>query len=288
MDQASPEGVSTPATGASVTTEASAQDTAEPKVETKAESPPADKTSDEQPEVKGVQRRFDELTRLRRDAERDRDHWRDLAQQALRQQQPPPQQAPPEEKEKTLKDFNYDEAAFMRYANERIKANADKEAAAAAERYRAQQDAITRRAKFEERQDAFAKSVEDYHDVVNERTPVSEPMADFLMDSEEAGPLMYYLGNNPDEARKLYYLSPAKAGRELQKLEDRLVAERKKAAAKPVSQAPPPAPQIEGGSAAQGAVKVDTADSDNLSDAEWTKRRNAQERARIRKSRGLD
>lgn len=278
MDQANPEGVVAPVESV---TPAAASDGAAPETVKPAAAAPAAKPEGEEP--KGVAKRLKELTDRIRAAEQRESRYLSLLEQ---RQQPSPQahRESDEEPLKGLKDFNYDEKAFLDYSEKRAVAKADKAAQKAATRFRVEQEAISRRVKFDERVAAFANTVEDYHEVVTESTPVSEGMADAIMESEESGALMYYLGNNPDVARKLYQLSPARAGREIQKIEDRLVAERKKAAEKPVSKAPPPAPQVEGGSGSP-VVKVDTADSDALSDAEWTRRRNAQEQARLRKAR---
>lgn len=262
MDQASPDGVATPETGAPVQTPA--QDTAgKPNV---AESPPA--KVDEPKEPKGVAKRIDELTRNWRESQRQNERLLAL----LEQRGQPPQERPKDERPKSLKDFGYDENAYRDHLYADARKEAEKAAKEAGEKWRREQEAITRRAKFDERVAQFAKSVEDYDSVVTPDTPVSEAMADAIMDSEEAGGLMYYLGNNPEEARKLFYLSPAKAGREIQKIEDRLVAERKKAAEKPVSKAPPPAPTIEA-SEPSNAASASSPESDKLDLKTWLKRR---------------
>ena len=279
MDQVNPEGGVTPVESVPA---AQVPDGAAPEaVKPAAEDVPAAKPearSDDEP--KGVAKRIKELTDARRAAEA-----REARLLALLEQRQTPQttaQAPEDEPVKSLKDFNYDEKAFLDYSEKRATARAEKAAKAVAERYRKEQEAISRRAKFDERVEAFAATVDDYHEVVTDATPVSEGMADAIMDSDEAGALMYYLGQNPDVARKLYYLSPAKAGRELQKLEDRLVSERKKAAEKPVSKAPPPAPKID---AVEPSVNVSTLspEADKLSTKEWVSR----ERKRLaRKAKG--
>lgn len=278
MDQVNPEGVVAPV-------ETVETPTAPPDGQQVEAVKPANPPEPEDHEVKGVAKRIKELTEARRNAEAREARLLALLEQ--QRQAPAPRQEPEQDEPplKTLKDFGYDEGAFLKYTEARAEARAEKAVKAAADRYRAEQEAISRRAKFDERVEAFAKSVEDYHEVVTDSTPVSEAMADFLLDSDQAGALMYYLGNNPEEARKLYYLSPAKAGRELQRLEDRLTAERKKAAEKPVSQAPPPAPKIEGaGGGMQKAKPDDPASDKELSDAEWTRRRNAQLAARQKRS----
>jgi hypothetical protein len=257
-----------PAPVENVETPAVAPDGVAPEaVKPAAEEAPAAKPeakSDDEP--KGVAKRIKELTDRIKAAEARETRYLSM----LERQQTPTQPAKSDDEPvKTLKDFNYDDKAFLEYADKRAEARAEKAAKAAAERWKAEQEAISRRAKFDERVAQFAKNVEDYNEVVTERTPVSEPMADFLMDSDEAGALMYYLGNNPDEASKLYHMSPVRAAKELQKLEDRLVTERKKAAEKPVSQAPPPAPKIEAKDASIQVKSTSDPEADKLSDAEW-------------------
>lgn len=249
-------------------------------VQPTAEETPAAKPeakSDDEP--KGVAKRIKELTdRIKAAEERER-RYLSMLERNQPQQQPAKSE---DEPEKSLKDFNYDENAYRNYERARIRAEAEKAAKEIAERYRVEQEAMQRRAKYDERVEAFRKSVDDYDDVVTDSTPVSEGMADYLLDSDEAGALMYYLGNNPDEARKLYYMSPAKAGRELTKLEDRLVSERKKAAEKPVSKAPPPAPKIEGKSPGSTAVRSTDPEAEKLPGDEWRKIRE-RELAAVRK-----
>lgn len=258
MDQVNPEGGATPETGAIVQIDAPAQDiAAEPKPNAAA-SPPAVETPRE---PKGVGKRIDELTRNWREAQRQNERL--LAMLEQRNQAPPAQQEP---EKKSLKDFNYDENSYRDHLYTEARKHAEEAAKQAGIKWKAEQDAISRRAKFDERVMQFKATVEDYDDVVTEGTPISEAMADAVMDSDEAGALMYYLGNNRDVALKLYHLSPAKAGREIQKIEDRLVAERKKAAEKPVSKAPEPPPKVEGGD--PGSVEKDPS---QMTDAEFSK-----------------
>ncbi len=226
-------------------------------------------------EPKGVAKRLKELTDRIRSAEQREERYLKLLEQ--RDSTPAPKVE--DVKPKSLQDFNYDENAYRDHLYTEARKEAEKAARDAGTKWKAEQDAIQRRAKFDERVQQFAKSVPDYNEVVTDSTPISEGMADAIMDSDEAGALMYYLGNNPDEALKLYRLTPAKAGRELQRLEDRLVAERKKAAEKPVSQAPPPAPKIE---ATAPAIKFRSTDpeAEKLSGDEWAKLRNKELAAR--------
>lgn len=251
-----------------------------------AETPAATPESDE---LRGVAKRIKELTDARRseaDARRAAEQREERLLKLLEQNRPQAEAKRPEPTQpKSLKDFNYDERAYTDHLYSEARKVAEESAKQAGLKFRAEQEAISRRAKFDERVTQFKATVSDYDDVVTDSTPVSEGMADALLDSDEAGALMYYFGQNRDIAEKLYHLSPAKAGREIQKIEDRLIAERKKAAEKPVSKAPPPAPKVEG--AGEGSTKAkpdDPASDTDLSDAEWTRRRNAQIAARLRRS----
>jgi hypothetical protein len=260
-------------------------DGTEQKAENAAESSPAaaSKTSDSiEPEAKRLSERFAELTRLRRDAERDRDHWRDLAS---RQYKPPEPQAPLQtEKAKTLADFNFDEAQHQAYIFQQS-AKAATEAAkrelkAEQETQRKQKDL----ADYVGRVKEFAKDKADFNDVA-ESARISDQIAEMVVRSEQGPELAYHLGKNPDVATSLSALPPSIAAYELGMLAARLKFDREIAAkAKTsLSQAPPPAPRIEATGDGTPKAKPDDPDSDKLSDAEWVKRRNAQVAARQRR-----
>lgn len=282
MDQVSPEGVATPETGASVTVTSPTQNTVEVEQAGTTAAPPTAPVETPKQEPKGVAKRIDELTRNWREAQRQNERLLALLEQ--HRQQPVPRETPQSAQPKSLKDFNYDEKAYQDHLYTEARKAAEQAAREAGVKWKAEQEAIQRRAKFDERVAQFAKTVEDYNDVVTDSTPVSEAMADAIMDSDEAGALLYYFGQNPDVALKLYHLSPAKAGREIQKIEDRLVAERKKAAEKPVSQAPPPAPKIEATTPSK-ALKSTDPEAEKLPGNEW-KRLREKEIAALRKKRG--
>ena len=86
----------------------------------------------------------------------------------------------------------------------------------------------------------------DFDAVVTDKTPIHARAAPFIVESEKAADLAYFLGKNPKEAAALYdqfETAPAKALIELGKLEARLSAPK----AKTVSTAPKPAPILSGG-----------------------------------------
>ena len=207
--------------------------------------------------------RIKELTRHRREAERRADRLARELEEARRPREPRPQpQQPTAQQPNPPSDATDVEQRAAKLLQD--KANAE------------------RREQFDSRVDEYASEIEDYDDVVTNRTPVSEHMAEAIIDSDMPGEVLYYLGKNPEVARKLYSLPLTKAAKEIGRIEDRLIAERKKAAEKPVSKAPPPAPQIEG---KEPSTRVSTTspDSDSMSDEEWVKAETARLRRKAKR-----
>jgi hypothetical protein len=217
------------------------------------EAPAKPKESDARDE------RIKELTRHRREAERRADRLARELDEVRRAPRAQPQQQPNAQPSNNATDVS-------ELARQEAKQLLQEQAKA------------ERREQFDSRVDEYASEIEDYDDVVTSRTPVSEHMGEAIMDSDIPGQVLYYLGKNPEVARKLYSLPLTKAAKEIGRIEDRLLAERKKAAEKPVSKAPPPAPQID---AKEPSTRVSTTspDSDALSDEEWVKA----EQARLRR-----
>lgn len=180
------------------------------------------------PKPKGVQKRLDELTRQRRDAERDRDYWRELAMTKSGANPPATEGQTKTETTDTLKppvEADYEkyedfQRALARYevrqefaaANAR-QLEADKAAAAA-------RRAETAKAKLLE----ASKRYEDFERVAfNDEVPISPAMAEAMQDSDKFGDIAYWLGSNPDEAARIAQLSPLAAAREIGKIEDKLL-----------------------------------------------------------------
>jgi hypothetical protein len=225
-----------------------------------------------------VRSRFDELTKNWRTAERDRDHWRELA--LRNQQQPEPARPEPavDTKPKTLADFEYDEGKYQAY----LFAETEKRAVTAAERRLQQQaerdTAERRKATFVQREQEFSKDKPDYLEKTRDpRVPITPAMAEVMGESEDGPALAYYLANNLPIADQIARLPPLAAARELGRIEMKLAAEREKAKdAKKVSDAPPPAPRLEGSGDATPKPSPDSADSDKLSNEDWLAARNKQ------------
>jgi hypothetical protein len=95
------------------------------------------------------------------------------------------------------------------------------------------------------------------------------------MEMDDGPQLAYYLVENPDKARLLAQLPKGAQQREIGRIQGLLEAKRATNQKPSVSQAPPPPSKVDGAVETQH-VKVDTPDSDKLSDSEWARRRKIQ------------
>jgi hypothetical protein len=234
--------------------------------------------TDSEPEW--FQKRMNEMTARYRSEERERQA---LAQERdqLRQQLQQRQQAEPE-KAKTLEDFGYDEHKYQAHLFDM----AEKRAVEAAKRVRLEEQTEAQKAsrvrKFKEREVEYEKANPDYRDLAY-TAPINDAVAELLTELDTGPELAHYLGKNKSVALALNDLPPHVAAIELGRIDARLTSEKaaKTAAleaakaAKALTNAPPPAGTIEG-SGEPSNIKADEADSDKLSDAEWTRRRNKQ------------
>ena len=251
--------------------------------DSEAESPTAeDQDLDENKD--SFQERIDRLTKYRRDAEREADSLRQQWEQAqaeleeFRKQQTAQksQQAP----EKGLADFDYDEAKFTAYLREEAasmaRETAREEAKRIAQEQRQQEQLAAKRAKFDQAADKFAKDQADFYEVTQDRNlPITQEMAEVIMDSDIGPNVAYYLAKHPEEAYQIAGSHPAMQGRQIALLETKLKAELSKQAKKASSAPPPPKGRVKG---SEPGFKVNPTEaaSDKMSDREWLLRREAQ------------
>lgn len=194
----------------------------------------ADKPRDEKGQFKSpVQDRIDELTRARREAEREAAYWRQRAQPV---QEEKPQAKPTVDQ---FKDYNEFVEALADWkadqkVSEALKAR-DADTAKTAEARLQETKAQT----FAERQATAKASISDYDAVVSAADiPISSHLGEAILDSDKGPELVYHLAKNPAEAARLSALSPLAAARELGRLEATLG--QASTPAKPVTKAPAP------------------------------------------------
>lgn len=263
-------------TGADVSPDTEAEDTAETEVnaeetveapENEAESPPAVEEDDEK-KTDPFQERITELTRNWRETER--------ALTALEQENAELKQKvadiPSSEPVKTLADFDYDEGKYQAHLFGQAEKRAEKAAERLLSAHQGNRAAETAETRFRDREKEFSNIVADYDEVVyGKPLSVSPAMADAIKESEIGPEIHYHLGKNPDTAAKLSRLSTVAAAREIGILEARLSAAKESASKKSVSKAPPPAETKLRGASASRKVSTTEPESDKLSDEEWFK-----------------
>lgn len=217
---------------------------------------------DEKGRFKGVQPRIDELTRARREAEREAAYWKAVAAGTQSPAQAAPQRPDPANFEK------YDD-----YIDALTDWKAEQAVAKRMEQDSTRKVAETRAQTFAERQTQARTVMPDYDEVVGgSDTPIANHVGEVILESELGPQLAYHFGKNPDVLLRLNSMSPTAAAREIGKLEATLSAKSATPAAptKKVSNTPAPAGTL----GAQG--RATTPNLANASMDEYMKQRKAQ------------
>lgn len=166
---------------------------------------------DEKGRFKGVQPRIDELTKARREAEREAAYWRGIAQQG--QAQPSAPAAPTKPTPDKFNDYG-------EYVEALTDWKAEQAVAKRMEQDSTRKVAETRNQTFTERQVAARAVMPDYDVVVGgSEAPISTHVGDAIMESDRGPELAYHFAKNPDVLSKLNDMSPVQAAREIGKLE---------------------------------------------------------------------
>jgi len=228
----------------------------------------------------GVQARIDELTRSRREAEREAAYWKARAQ-GPDTAQPPAQPAatfkPPVQTDYATPEEYQD--ALVDYKVEQKLAQKDNQKSA--------EKAVTERAaSWQSRLESARTAIPDFNDVMDAaEVPVAKHVADLIFEHELGANIAYHFAKNPDLLDKLNSMSPAKAAFEIGKLGDKLEAAAApangtdksdvadsakpvvKVVEKPTSKAPPPASTI-------GQGRTMTPSLDEMSMEDYVAQRN--------------
>lgn len=195
-------------------------------------------TSEPKKPAKGVQKRLDELTRLRHDAERDRDYWRELAMASHKPTpQPTPQHTEGPPREDQFADWDEYQQALIDYrVEQRLQAVKEQE----------QRSSVLRT--YEERAAKLREAKPDYDSVVTDPSLTITPlMAEVIRESEVGPEVAYHLGTNRSEAKRIAALPPHRQAAELGRLEVKLTLEAAKPTPAPPRPIPPSPPQTVAG-----------------------------------------
>lgn len=176
---------------------------------------------------------------------------------------------------KTLEDFEFDQAKFDEYKDQRTATIAENAASEAVGKVQTQLESGQIEQGFRARETTFESEVDDYVDVVYGETngqrnwAASDEMSSELLRSDIGPEMAYHLAKNPEIASEIASLTPRETIRRMTLLEADLKSEKAKKG-KSVSDAPPPTPKIPAG---DKGLEKDPAD---MSDAEFAKWRRKQ------------
>lgn len=206
---------------------------------------------DEKGRFKGAEARIAELTRLRREAERERDYFKGLASpdQARSTADAATKPTPAQ-----FEDYgDYVEALTDWKADQRDAKRSESDASRSAQRA----DQL-RGQEWQTKVSATSATIADYNEVVGKsELPVAGHVAEALMDADRGPELAYHLAQNPEVMGKLNDMSPARAAIELGKIEATLG----ETPAKATTKAPAPiTPVRSGSSTTKDPAKMDMAE----------------------------
>lgn len=221
-----------------------------------------------------VQKRIDELTREKYEAQRERDYYKGLAEGRQPQEEPKPAPViipglPPKPTVDQFEDYEqFIEAVADWTADKKLLEREHKQQQAqAAESHKTAYD------KHQERVNAVATVHPDYDDALESVADVIFPVTtiESIIESEHSAEVSYFLGKNRAEAERIAKLPPVKQLIEIGKIEAKF-EKKEEPPPKRITQAPAPITPVN----AKQSLAPDPA---NMSDDEWL----AHERERLRK-----
>lgn len=222
------------------------EDTGDEGAEPSGDEPTGDDSPAEPEKEKGVQKRIDELTRKRREAEREADYWRQQAQVAKPKEEPKEVIPPGMPAKPTVDQFDSYEDYVEAVADWR------------ADYKLAQRDLMAQQRQVQERQQqAFeghtqriesAKArYQDFDDVLADARDIIMPPESLqaIVESDHSADVLYHLAKNKADAKRIAALPIHQQLKEIGKLEARF--ERKEdPPVKRVSKAPDPITPVAG------------------------------------------
>ena len=199
-----------------------------------------DAPRDEKGRYRGVQNRIDELTRSRREAEREAAYWK--ARAAVPDAAQNPAQVPAASKAPDPSQFKTQEEYIDAVTDYKVEQKLAKK-----EAEQSQVKQVNERAQsWQEKLVAARTETSDFDQVMNNAdVPVANHVADLLLESDAGAKIAYHLAQNPATLEKINGMTPARVAIELGKLEASLmkpaVADTTPEPEVKVSKAPPPA-----------------------------------------------
>lgn len=214
----------------------------------KNEEDAGDESTDAQPtkKPKGVQKRIDELTRQRYEAEnradaeaKEKEYWR---RQAEEKQQAQQQNS---DKEPRFEDFeSYDDYVKAVVKHERSNERKLEKQQEETQKQQVQQQQIQE--SFNSQAESAKKKYSDFEQVAfGKHVAYSAVSSQLVAASESGAELAYYLGLNPEIAKNIAHMNPIDAAKAIGRLEAKLT-ESPKPKPKNITAAPPPVKTVGG------------------------------------------
>ncbi len=208
---------------------------------------PAEPPQDGPKAKKTAQDRIDELTRARREAEREAKYFRDLYEGKAQPQRETAKDEGPKAPDPNDFDMGDMDPRYLdALVDFRVQQGLDKVQSRVAQDLHLQAGARV----WEARQDEARAKFADYDEKVIDGAhnwPCTPEMAEAIRTSDAGGEVAYHLASNPDEARRIATLAPIAQARELGRIEATLTATPKDPPSVKTTNAPkPPQAQARG------------------------------------------
>jgi len=225
----------------------------------------SDEGEDAPKKSKKIQKRIDEITKARREAERERDFWRLQAEQrAAAETQQSVGQKP------TLEQFDYDQEQYLEaLADYKLQSKlAEKEAQSRTQQVN--QNEFQEVQQFKQREYEVMSEFPDYQQKVYANdVPITDTMAKAIRVDENGARVAYFLATYKDIAYRVANLSPREQFLAIGDISEKINQATSASAAGKVSNAPNPVPSV----SSRGATAKSP---DKMSMDEWMKWRSKQ------------
>lgn len=221
----------------------------------------------------GVQNRIDELTRARREAEREVEHWKSLAQGKQAPAQEVAAEVPPANDPPSRDQFQSDEEYIDALADHKVEVKlAERE-----ERARIQKDSTEKAVSWQSKLEAARNDIPDFNEVMdNAELPLGAHVAGLLMDHKDGAKVAHHLAKHPEKLDQINSMTPAQAAFTIAEIGLQFKSSESASSSEPavvtkkVSEAPPPAARN------VGSGRATTPSLNDMSMDDYVKTRRAQ------------
>ena len=186
----------------------------------------------------GVQRRFDELTRDKYEAQRDRDYWRNLALDRQREMPVQPPTPPTLPQKPNYDDYDSHEAYIDAITKWNVAVARDEWQRDEQKKVQEAQMAERVRSLYQWVRQGQSKYADFEASITRSDLSFNELMGEFFMDSPYGHEIAYKLAQNGPEAMRISKMGTVQAIRELQKIEASIKSPQKSSTEAPTHSSP--------------------------------------------------